>query len=174
MIYGVVGSGVSLTLDDVKRLRSQCDYLIAVNSSFLIAPDLFDYVYASDSTWWNANYNTVPSLAIKVTSSVSAAARHKSLLLAQHFIVGTYSSGGRAIELAIMLGASKVVLLGMDCNLKDGSHFFGEHKNLNNPTQKSVRQWLEHFERIACKHKNIEILNCTRGGNLECFKREVL
>lgn len=173
MIVGVVGSGPNLKLGDVQKIYDQCDFLISANSSYLIAPDLFGYVYAGDKAWFDKYYCDVPSHIKKVSSSISAVSKYKDI---EHFQSDhcKFSSGGRAIEYAIAKGAKKVLLLGLECNISKGTHFFGNHEGLNNPTPLSIKFWLEHFDRIAKQNPNIEIINYSRNTSITCFKRAEL
>jgi hypothetical protein len=80
------------------------------------------------------------------------------------------NSGIGSIQLAILGGAKRVILLGYDCKITDGKkHWHGDHpKGLSNAT--GVYKWHEKYNEFA-KTVNIEILNASRETALTCFKR---
>jgi len=83
------------------------------------------------------------------------------------------NSGANAISLAAWLGAEKIILLGYDCSIKKGFHWHGQHKKpLTNCT--SIKHWPGIFEKVAKAFGHVEIINCTRETELECFKRDKL
>jgi len=76
---------------------------------------------------------------------------------------GGGNSGYQAINLAYILGAKTILLLGFDMF---GSHFFGDHPdklNVNSP----YKHFIKGFESI--NQKKVEIINCTRQTALNCF-----
>ena len=85
-------------------------------------------------------------------------------------------SGYQALQLAILFGAARVVLLGFDMR-NDGarSHWHGNHKNLGNPMQNRFANWIRQFHKLnAEKPADLEIVNCTRQTALTCFPRHPL
>lgn len=85
----------------------------------------------------------------------------------------SWNSGLRAIELAELLGATKVILLGYDCQIDYGVHWHEDHKGISNPTDKVCRDWRIQFAALA-KRTKIEIINCSRRTALTCFARAEL
>jgi hypothetical protein len=83
---------------------------------------------------------------------------------------GCYAnSGAGAIVTAIEGGATKVILLGYDCQHTNGkTHWHGDHPpHLGNARQ--VDRWHEKFSQLAIKYAKIEILNASRETALDCF-----
>ena len=75
------------------------------------------------------------------------------------------NSGFQAINLAMLMGAKTVLLVGFDFH---GSHFFGTHPaELGNPV---FADFLPEFNYAA---ENLppeySIINCTEGSHLGCF-----
>lgn len=68
-------------------------------------------------------------------------------------------------------GASRVVLLGYDCQHTGGrAHWHGDHpRKLGNAG--SVDKWKFHFRKLAKELLGIEIVNATRQTALEAFPR---
>ena len=165
----VIGSGPSLNAKDCARVEKSGLTTIAVNSSWKMAR-FCHILYAGDLTWWRNCGDEIDIEVEKYTASQNAEhafsiKRHKSKLGAG------YNSGMLAIELAIHLGASRVLLLGFDCSVKNGTHWHGDHKNTPNPNKNRCDKWKGYFQRLADHHKNIEIINCSRETELLCFPR---
>lgn len=84
------------------------------------------------------------------------------------------NSGAGAIVAAVRFGAKRIVLLGYDCQHTWGqTHWHGAHpKGLGDAV--SVGKWGEHFEALARRLKDVEIINCSRETALSCFVRRDL
>lgn len=80
------------------------------------------------------------------------------------------NSGFQAINLAILAGARRIVLLGFDMNATEKKvHWFGDH-----PIQTPVSNfsaWLPYFPKLAkaVKPLGVDIINCTPGSAIRCF-----
>lgn len=85
------------------------------------------------------------------------------------------NSGFQAVNLALLFGARRIVLVGFDMRLVDGRrHFFGDHPRplINTP---SYQPFVTAFERAARKlPPHVEILNATPGSALTCFPKVTL
>lgn len=83
------------------------------------------------------------------------------------------NSGFQAINLAILLGCKKIVLVGFDMRCKNGKgHFFGNHPGgeLRQNTDEEYRNFVRHYERAAkALPASISIVNATPGSALTCF-----
>lgn len=74
------------------------------------------------------------------------------------------NSGFQAVNLAYILGAKTILLLGFDMH---GDHYFGKHpKKLD--VCSPFNNFIKSFETIT---KDVEIINCTRKTNLNCFPK---
>lgn len=80
------------------------------------------------------------------------------------------NSGFQAINLALLKGATRVVLVGFDMRVVAGArHFFGDHPEpLSNAAD--YRKFVRHFERAA-RECRVPIVNATPGSALDCFER---
>lgn len=86
------------------------------------------------------------------------------------------NSGYQALNLAILAGAKRIVLLGYDMRAEDArrSHFFGDHPD---PTPVGVFPTMAaHYRKVAplIAKKGIEVINCTPGSALTCFRASTL
>lgn len=189
-----LGGGPSLTQEDVNYVRNRA-YVIAVNDAYLLAP-WADVLYACDLKWWNwhksseaikANYHFTGQSALdfaglKVTPDVQAAKQFDQLLL----IKGEHkeglstdpgvvhygsNSGYQALNLAVLFGAPRIILLGYDMQFTDSaSHWFGDHPD---GVRSNYDSWAPHYRSAAKQQEKlgVEIINCSRHTALEAFKR---
>ena len=81
------------------------------------------------------------------------------------------NSGAGAIAMAVKAGASRVILLGYDCQKTGGqAHWHGDHPaGLGNAG--SMPKWPEQFKRLAESIEDAEIINCSRETALTAFPR---
>lgn len=86
------------------------------------------------------------------------------------------NSGFQALNLAILAGASRVLLLGYDMQATGGkSHWFGDHPGSLNRTspyavfRKAFEDAADQIARLG-----VEVINCSRETSLMCFPRVAL
>ena len=165
----IIASGPSLTQSDCDLVEASGLTTIAVNTSWKRAR--FAHVlYAGDLAWWDAYANEIDIDAERWTCTRQAAKKYGINL---HTAYGEYNSGMRAIQLAIDKGASRVLLVGYDCSLKEGVHWHGEHDKTKNPNDFRVRKWHRHFATVAvaARRKGVRVVNCSRRTDLRAFER---
>lgn len=93
--------------------------------------------------------------------------------------IGEGNSGFQALNLATLLGASRVVLLGYDMGHsgKGRRHWHGDHPSgMNNPEESNFTRWRTGFAEAVpdLKKAGVEVVNCSRQTTLECFPRATL
>lgn len=186
----VAASGPSLTADVAVACRGET--VLAVNDAYRLFPAAA-VLYACDEKWWDAHSGCPDFLGEKWSSHGSAprdgkeghndklgCAERYGLNLVQGYDREGFSldpacihygsnSGFQAINLAILFGALRILLVGFDMSARGKSHFFGEHpegliRNSN------YERFVPQFERAARRlPSDIEIINCTPGSALRCF-----
>lgn len=84
------------------------------------------------------------------------------------------NSGYQAINLALHLGAERIILIGFDMHNHGGkAHWFGNHpKRL--ATGDKPERFIAKFRTIKPEQYGLEILNCTRVTALDAFTRHDL
>lgn len=90
----------------------------------------------------------------------------------QSFIRYGSNAGFQAINLAILFGATRIVLVGFDMRHVGGkAHFFGDHPpSLRRLDDDGYRGFVKRFERAAkVLPPHISIVNATPGSALTCF-----
>lgn len=149
---------------------------VAVNDAFRLAP-WADMLYAADPAWWRHHAQDALRFAgLKATANDSCEFRAVRALTptgVQGFdedpgcVRTGGNSGYQAVHVAIHAGASRVLLLGFDMH---GGHYFGNHPpGLSNTSEATYQSWLERFD--ALNGRGAEIVNCTPGSALTCFRR---
>lgn len=89
-------------------------------------------------------------------------------------VVSGSNSGYQAINLAYLLGATRIVLLGFDLHNTGGRrHFFGNHPASFNSNSNPER-FIAAFRTIRPEDYGIEIVNCTRVTKLDAFPIKTL
>lgn len=169
-----LGSGPSLTQADVNLVRGKAR-VIAVNDTYTLAP-WADVLYACDAKWWGWKRGAPTFTGLKYTLQAPAAARwpgvqvlrnagKDGLELRPDGVRAGQNSGYQAINLAVHLGAARILLLGYDMQ---GNHFFGSHPDQSKPPFSIC---LARFATLVgpLKAQGIQILNCTRKTALRCF-----
>lgn len=196
----VAASGPSFDKDiaeKIRRLRWLGWRVIAVNDAFKLLPSA-EVLYGADNQWWehhgaqgafakflgekwacHAQENT-PQIG---TNDKRDLASRYGLNLLQgrdgdefsfdpEYIRYGHNSGFQAINLALLFGCTRIVLVGFDMRHVHGqAHFFGDHpRELRTSTDDAYRSFVPRFERAAKKlPKHISIVNATPGSALKCF-----
>ncbi len=144
---------------------------IAVNDGYILDPTA-DALYACDPRWWEWHGPAVDKSfpGRKFCSAAPVAARWKAELLTIERKPGLSrtpgtiytggevgNSGAQAINLAYLLGARRIVLVGMDMR---GKHFFGDHpKALHYDSE--FKQMVRSMSAMACEldRDGVEVIN---------------
>lgn len=195
----VVGGGPSLTAADVDRAASRPVRIIAINDAWRLAPRA-DLLYAADAPWWD-HHKGVPAFAgakwipyrtggcsfSQGPQWLACAKRWGLRIVRSEFgtrlsfdpalIREGYNSGFQAINVAVLMGAARIVLLGFDCQPGPGGkeHWFGSHPDGLRRTI-PFRLFAAAFEHAAADAAaaGVDIVNCSRATALECFRRAAL
>jgi hypothetical protein len=181
----VMGSGPSLNQADVDLARSRVDAVIAVNDTYKLAPDA-DVLYAADTKWWGWHKGCVSAHSVGSVKYPAFTGRLKYCMgrtqwypsvqiLRRGPMTGLTLDPGKAalghngvyqsINVAVHLGASRVLLIGVDMR---GGHFFGRHPDNSNPPFSIC---LQRFATLVepLKAAGVEVLNCTPKSALTVF-----
>lgn len=176
-----IAGGPSLTAEDVAYCRGRAR-VVAVNNAHRLAP-WADVLYACDAAWWRWADGAPGFTGLKVGLELVAFAdvhvlkhrRDAGLDLDPRHLATGRNGGYQAINLAVHLGASRVILLGYDMR-PDGNrlHWHGRHPGpLNNPDESRFRVWRELFPTLVLdlQRVGVDVLNASRVSALSCFPR---
>jgi len=186
----VVASGPTLTALAVAPLRGRVP-VVAVNDAIRLVP-WADVLYSSDRRWWAVvgPSRTVQAFTgIKVSigwrpGDASAVPKHADVQVLTNtgeaglepdpggLRTGRHS-GYAAINLAVHLGARRILLLGYTLGRVGGqTHFFGAHPAvLHQTTDAQYATFRAAYLTLApaLQQRGIEVVNCTPSTHLHTF-----
>jgi hypothetical protein len=158
--FAVLATGPSLTAEQVDKVRGL--RVVAVSDAYRLAL-WAEALVSADKAWW---LHHRPEFAGRRFSALRVPGMDTELL--EGLPMGT-NSGLRAVELAVQLGATRVLLLGFDLG---GTHFFGEHPApLKNTNLLPGRFEVFKAQFASYKPRGVEIINCTPGSALTCYPK---
>jgi hypothetical protein len=178
-----IASGPSLTPEDVEAVRGRAR-VIVVNTSYQIAP-WADVLYAADAKWWKW-HRGAPTFAGRKYSITKESARWPGVVVLARGASSGLShdpsrlclganGGYQAINLAVLLGASRIVLLGYDMaiGLDGKEHWHADHPN---PTRSPYQTFRAAYPTLVepLTAAGVEVINCSRRTALNCFPRAVI
>lgn len=167
--------------------------VIAVNDAYKLFPEA-DILYACDERWWEVNIAQVrETCKAERWSSHSSRKNHDDKIRASKlfdlWLVGAQhassfcldgstihyggNSGFQAINLALLFGAKRVLMLGFDMMLDENKnvHYFGNHPAPLH-TNHNFWEWIGIMNEAAARlPSDIEIINCSERTALTCFPR---
>lgn len=172
--FVVVGAGPSLLPQDKLEATAFCR-VVAVNDAYQAG--YADVLYAADADWWRQQRTTpdgqLPPLKFTAQpSSLTYRPTAKLINVVKGYGISTDPSrvhsgghgGHQAINLAVLLGASSIVLLGFDFQPGPTGqhHFFGDHPNRSHVNYSDK---IRHFSTLAADLAalDIPIVNCSRA-----------
>lgn len=184
-----IGSGPSLTAADVDLCRGRAR-VIAVNDAYRLAP-WADVLYACDEKWWRWQHRMradqirtfgglkfgmqgTPDKWVKGVQRLKATGE-SGLELSPGGLRHGRNSGYAAINLAVHLGAARIVLLGYDMSIgeRKQTHFFGAHADNSKPL---FNLCLPNFPKLVkpLRALGIDVINCSRQSAINCFPKASL
>lgn len=167
-----VGTGPSLTRDDLAFCRGKAP-LIVINDAYQWAP-WADVLYACDDKWWLWHKGAPSFQGKKYTLSTSKWAGveplrnvgRTGLSLDPSGLCTGHDSGYQAINLAVLFGATKILLLGYDMR---GDHCFGSHRDKSRP---NFPLSLGAYQTLLgpLQAAGVEVVNCNPASALKAFR----
>ena len=191
--FVIVAGGPSVTPAQVdcccnRQDRGSLVRVIAVNDAYRIAP-WADVLYFCDDKWWQwhakkladwrglivrlaGGQHDFGDARIKVLKNMDKA----GLCPFRDGLHNGSNSGYQAINLAVHLGAKRILLLGFDMqaplvNGRPKTHWFGDHPGGTSPSVYS--QMLPWFDSLVAPlaKRGVEVINCTPGSAIKVFPR---
>lgn len=141
------------------------------NSTFKACP-WADALFAMDRDWWTKYLREVDETFRGERFSNN---KLSGKMRVTHVTINAHANSGiGAIATALAAGASKVILLGYDCQHTGGqTHWHGDHPNgLGNAAK--VDKWPEKFALFKAENKDANIINASRETALTMFPRMTL
>ena len=181
----IVASGPSANTESLDLCRKYGT--IAVNDSYRLAP-WADVLYACDPAWWEHHIVAVRRdfPGELWTQDRETAQKHGLNWIQGHhnpglsdnpdYIHYNSNSGAQALNLAVLWGAKRLVLVGFDMKT-DGPrrHWFGNHPGTLDKAS-DYPDWVRKFALIAqdLKKMGVECINCSMDSALDCFEKRPL
>lgn len=182
-----VGTGPSLTQEDVDYCRGRAR-VIAIKDAIRMAP-WADVLYGAgddSSQWWQrpdnqpliGGFNGLKFSLDKQATRVSTVLKWgtlSGLSTDPTMLALGHHSGYSAVNLAVLLGATRIVLLGYDLKAdeKKGDHFFGKHPRKNTPAFNLMGLYFPSMV-DPLRALGVSVVNCSRETALTTFPRQNL
>ena len=178
----IIGGGKSLDDFDWELLRSE--YTVGCNDAYEHGVDICKVVVFGDHTWFNLHEDKLADYkGVVFTNSNQLMKSSVSWLwVFQRKLKGLFhdalgwnnSTGASAINLALLLGAKRVYLLGFDMMVTDGESNW--HPNiLDSPNPDIYKQFIEGLKWLVAdlpkKFPGVEIINVTDCSALDIFPK---
>jgi hypothetical protein len=161
----VAATGSSLSQEDLDYVRGKCK-LVVISDAYRLAP-WADALVSYDAAWWNHHKEALAFEGDKV----SARTVHGVKRWMHSEMENGCNSGLMGMYYAKGAGASRIILLGFDMH---GTHFFGKHPEEINGKETRLKntppQRFEVFKKQFRRFYGCEVINCTQGSALDCFK----
>lgn len=162
MLFAILCTGPSMSQDVANSVRNLS--VVAVNGAYELAP-WADALVANDTRWWFVNQEAKQFAGRKFSANnVGDVERVPNI---PGLIGSGVCSGVIALEVAKMMGAKQIVLLGADMR---GTHYFGDYPSTLSKTTEARRgQHAIQFKRWRNANPDLPVFNCTPGSALTCF-----
>lgn len=174
-----------MTKAQIAYCKGKCK-TIAINNSYILAP-WADVLYACDKRWWLDNPEALEFKGLKVTLTdpISDKVHRLNYSPGQEGTKGlsldptklrTGRNGGyQSINLAVLFGAKRIILLGIDMRCQKGkpgemrTHWHAGHKRVLNPS--TLESMIPHFDTLKqpLKELGVEVINCSPGSAVRAF-----
>lgn len=179
----ILASGPSMSQEVADKVRGN-GRVFAVNDQYKFAP-WADVLYAADAKWWNVHWQEVSKLTSRKVTIIKdgSACKYDEVLcvtfggyhgldLRSTHIRTCKNSGFQALNLAVLFGCTRIILCGFDMrNVEGRDHWFGDHpKPLRCVPPFDTFINLIKLSVMEIERAGIEVINCTPGSALKCFK----
>jgi hypothetical protein len=182
----ILASGPSMSAAVADAVHAASVPAVAINTTFRLAPWAW-MLYAADYEWWqhpeHADAKAFAGHKVTIYTGSGQPPAGLSWLTSsgstgfdpdpRNVRTGS-NSGYQALHIAAQTGACRVLLCGYDMH---GSHWHGEHpRGLKVNTVDGFEKFRARFADLVkpMKQLGVDVINCTPGSRLECFRRSTL
>jgi hypothetical protein len=175
----IIASGCSVTPDIIKYIEQHKHNLttIAINNNYELAP-WADVLYYCDRQFYNWHKKEIKTYeGIKATISTAhadwkfRAGEETGLSFNPNVLNTGKNSGYQALNLACLMGASRVLLVGYDMKYTNGrKHWFGDHPVKG---EDIFQDMIDCFNTIQLDLERFgtSVINCNPDSALDCFRK---
>jgi hypothetical protein len=197
MTVALLGGGPSLDRQQFDRIdtahASGKVMVLAINNSYQMAP-YAEVCYFADARWWKAHRDkkefrefsgekaSIQDSANEITDESIHILRNRDypshglgLSLNPRVIVTGRHGGFQALNIAILAGAKRILLLGFDGASIDGkSHWHNDHKWLTHAS--AYQEYAKSFSYAekAIKDAGVTVINCSTVSQINSFPKMTL
>jgi len=181
-----IASGPSLTKEGVAYCQGKGTVYV-IKENYIIAP-WADVLYAADGDWWDRYHDQVRHGGLPGFAGEKWTVNHEAHLKYDlnyvqpknplvwstnpaHVATGG-NSGFQAMNLAVLQGAERVILLGYDygyCERTQGKHWW-EEEHPRDSRFSNYKKWLEYMDKAAPVIP-VPVLNATPTSAITCFPK---
>lgn len=178
----ILGGGPSLDSEQVDKLNGK--HVIAVNYAYKLA-FFADVLFFGDCWWFEKQRKSLESFSGAIITTCEYEintfnrvihVRHKlngfGLTTNRNSVYWNLNAGACAVNVAVHLGAKRIVLLGFDMRQIDGrNNWHADHRTSLDPSHNPYNEFLIAWPYIArdAAQQNIEVLNATQSSALRLF-----
>ncbi len=174
-----IAGGPSLTRSDVAACERAGFPLLGINNAYQIT-DKLSHLYACDAKWWHKHYAHTPNCRKFSLEDTEIFDVEKLINDGVEGLSHTWprvrngrNSGYQALNLAYLLGYTRIILLGYDMQATDNKiHWHEDHPvNLHNPDSGRMQKWRAYYQGIAQELASVgvKVINASRRTALQCF-----
>ena len=174
----IIGGGPSLLDLNLGLITDK--NVIGINDAYLLG-SWIDYNIFGDTDWYNIHCHAKAFKAYTGThvaandkmlheDGIPTLSRRKNVITTVPNTIGWFTNTGvSAINLAILLGCKKVILLGFDLGFRKGESNW--HENIKKQKPSRYERFIASFEQAAPQidKLGVEVLNATPNSSLTCF-----
>lgn len=190
-----VASGPSIIQKQLDQIKQSGLYTICVNRSFELLPNC-DAIFACDIRWWYEYYEltqahspesklyTIAGIGShfykkrKIGKEIIELPYESGVGLGKEHLIHGGNSGYMAVNLAYLLGAKKIILVGYDHQHTNGKrHWHSDYDKKKFPyNADNVDRMKDNFEVLAQDliNEGIDVVNCSIETALETPRRSSL
>nr|AER23952.1 hypothetical protein var075 [Variovorax sp. HH01] len=162
MIFAVLATGPSLSQAVVNSVQNRVK-VVAVSDAYRLAP-WADALASTDFSWWRQH----PEAAAFNGRKFSGMVDYQNVEGVEKLVgESATNSGLLGVKVAVLMGATVVLLCGFDLH-SPGEHFFGRHGgSLRSTTPQRMEVFKRQFE--LYQPRGVQIINCTPGSALHVY-----
>lgn len=179
----VIGGGDSLRGFDWKRLKNECT--VGCNMAFTLGVETCKICIFGDFKWFREYENRLQGYKGILFTNASQLQRtrcnwlwtlpRKAKGLSTKILGWNTNTGAAAINLALILGAKRVFLLGFDMHLSKDGRPNWHNGGLDKPSEGTLKTFIDGFKKIALDLEKVfpgrKIINVTDDSSLNCFPK---
>ena len=187
-----IGGGPSLSHSQVAMAVDAGTRIIAVNDGYRICPSA-DVCYFADSKWWGWHKDkpdfksfagqkcsikgagaSITDESVHMLRNMHHPHNRYGLSLDPGMLATGWNSGYQALNMAILAGANRIILLGFDAHVPEAgepTHWFGDHPKRE--PDHAFRHYVRAFAAAAqqIRAAGVRVINCSPRSAIEVFER---